>query len=94
MPQNLLECEDIPAIHHEVTGKGMPESVTSLALRQLNRGPLQGAAEGRDARRERPIHPPMCPHPLSQLWWNRHVPHLPRLGSGIRHDVALEPLRR
>lgn len=45
MTQDFLEREDVPAIHHEVTGEGMPERVASLPLRQLNRGPLQGAAE-------------------------------------------------
>lgn len=90
MPQYLLEREDIAAIHHEVTGKGVPESMASLPLRKLNRGAIQGAAKGCNAGRERAMHSPVCTRPVSQLWWNRHVPYLPRLGSGIGHDVALE----
>jgi len=77
VPQDFLEREDVPAIHHEVACEGVPESVTSLTLRQLNRGAFQGAAEGCDAGRERTMHPPMSPHPVSQLRWNRNVQHLP-----------------
>lgn len=77
MPQNLLEREDVPTIHHEVTREGVPESVAGLALRQLDSGALQGAAEGCDAGRERTMHPPVRPHPVSQLCWNRYVANLP-----------------
>jgi len=76
-----------------MAGECMPERVTCLSLRQLNRGALQGAAEGRNAGCKRPMHPPMRPHPVSQLFWNRYVANLARLGSGIDHNVALELLR-
>ncbi len=33
MTQDFLQREDVPAIHHEVAGEGVPESVASLALR-------------------------------------------------------------
>lgn len=77
MPQNFLKRKYVPSIHHEVAGEGVPESVTGLSLRQLNRGALQGAAEGCDTGRERPMHPPMRPYPLSQLCRDRHVAYLP-----------------
>lgn len=67
IPKDFLEREDVPTIHHEVAGKGVPQSMASLPLRQLNRGALQGAAERCDAGRERTMHPPMRPDPVSQL---------------------------
>lgn len=40
MPKDFLQREDISTIHHEMAGEGVPESVTGLSLRQLNRGVL------------------------------------------------------
>lgn len=93
MTQDFLKREDVAAIHHKVTSEGVPQGMAGLALRQLNRGALQGAAEGRNAGCKRPMYPPMRPHPVSQLFWNRYVANLARLGSGIDHNVALELLR-
>ena len=45
MPQDLLQGEQIASVHDEVTGKGMPEHVCSLALGQLDAGAFQGNGE-------------------------------------------------
>ena len=88
MPQYLLERQDIAAIHHEVTGKGVPESMASLPMRKLNRGAIQGAAHGCKAGRERAMHSPAGTPPVSTAWWNRTVPYLPSRGPGCVPDVA------
>ena len=40
MAENLLQRQDVPAIHHEVAGEGVTQDMCELALHQLNAGLL------------------------------------------------------
>ena len=49
MAKNLLQAQNVAAVHHEVTGERMPQDVRGLASREFYIGVLCRAPECSDA---------------------------------------------
>lgn len=47
MTKNFLKRENVAAVHHEMTGKGVPQHMNRLPLRQVRRDLFKGIAHPR-----------------------------------------------
>ena len=68
----VSEVAQIGAMGQHMAGKRVPQRMAGLALRQLDGGALQGAAERGNAGGELTMSPPMHSQPISQLCRDRH----------------------
>jgi len=88
VPKNLLQRQNIPAIHHEVRREGVAQNVGALATRQLDIAAPHHTGECLPAERESSLLSEVGFKTILQPQGDQHRPYSLRLGVGEHHTTS------